>query len=83
MVEQTTCRVLVLGYVFFMTVGSTLIKTINSEQTLWVSGQMKGGVLYVGLKKNLPHPAFPSNYLPVTGGKPALLYVKLNPVIFI
>lgn len=43
----------------------------------------EGWSFICGFKKNLPHPAFPSNYLPVTGGKPALLYVKLNPVIFI
>lgn len=43
----------------------------------------EGWSFICGFKKNLPHPAFPSNYLPVTGGKPGLLYVKLNPVIFI
>lgn len=47
-VKQPTCRVLASGYVFLITVVSTLIKAINPEQTLWVSGQMMGGVLFVG-----------------------------------
>lgn len=69
--------VLILGYIFLVTVGSALIKTINPERTLWVSGQMKSGV-YLWVKKNPPHPAFPSNFLPVTGGKPGLFYVKFG-----
>lgn len=65
-----------------MAVVSTLIKAINPEQKPTGMRTDDGWGFICGLK-NLPHPAFSSSCLPITGGKAGLLYVKLNTVILI
>lgn len=63
-----------------MTVGSALIKTINPERTLWVSGQMKSGV-YLWVKKILLIPLFlPTSYLSQVASQDCFM---LNLVVFI